>query len=430
MTEGVAAAICGGAGRWHTAGMLRPSLAVLAVPVALGLAVAPASRAHACGGMVLPDHGDRVGGMREQEVLVVFEPDRTVLLASAGYKGAGDGAAFLLPVRQNPTEVHEASLDVFLALDELTAPEVTVHVDDGSGEQRTLCGGGAKSGDANDSAGGDFGGEGGDDVMVLQRGTTASYAYEVVGGDTGTGVVAWLEQAGYSLPDDYAAAIEPYVADGYYFLAAKIKPGVADGALPPLEVHLPASEVEAFSIPFGLAAESLPPGEALNITVYLAAMGGVLPLTDPAARIDSNALVAYSPEATNYQDLYEEATADGGWVIDYSEGDFSSSRLVDGLSLAYEAGRAPTNETESVQGFIDRVPFPSLRLTRLRTTRSAQQLSDLALRKVTGEDVSRFFDATFNDQMTVCAMTRGSGALNVLLFPLLLVLRRRRTRAA
>ena len=48
---------------------------------------------------------------------------------------------------------------------------------------------------------------------------------------------------------------------------------------------------------------------------------------------------------------------------------------------------------------------------------------------VTGEDVSRFFDATFNDQMTVCAMTRGSGALNVLLFPLLLVLRRRRSGA-
>mgnify|MGYP002151351696 CR=1 FL=1 len=100
------------------------------------------------------------------------------------------------------------------------------------------------------------------------------------------------------------------------------------------------------------------------------------------------------------------------------------------LAVAYENGRAPSGDTAGVQAFIDRVPFPSLRLTRLRTTRSAQQLSDLALRKVTGEDVSRFFDATFNDQMTVCAMTRGSGALNVLLFPLLLVLRRRRTRAA
>lgn len=407
--------------------MLRPSLALLAVPVALGLALAPVERAHACGGMVLPEHAERVGGMREQEVMVIFEPERTVLLASAGYKGAGDGAAFLLPVRANPTEVHEASLDVFLALDELTAPQVTVHVDDGSGEQRTLCGAAAKDG----GAGGDLGdGRGDGDVMVLQRGTTASYEYEVVGGDTGTGVVAWLLQAGYPLPDDYAAAIEPYVADGFFFLAAKIKPGVADGALPPLELHLPASEVEAFAIPFGLAAQSLPPGETLNITTYLVASGGVLPLTDPATRIDANALVADSPDETNYAELYDEAIAGGGWVIDYSEGEFAAARLIDGLSSAYEAGRAPSGDTAGVQAFIDRVSFPSLRLTRLRTTRSAGQLTDLALQKVTGEDASRFYDATFNDQMTVCSLGRGGGALNVLLFPLLLVLRRRGARAA
>lgn len=403
--------------------MLRPSLALLAVPLALGLAMVPVDRAHACGGMVLPDHGERVGGMREQELLVVFEADRTVVLASAGYKGAGEGAAFLLPVRGEPLAVNEASLDVFLALDELTAPEVTIHVDDGSGEQRTLCGG-AKSGDA----GGLGNGDGDGDVMVLQRGTTASYEYEVVGGDTGTGVVEWLTAAGYPLPDDYAAAIEPYVADGYYFLAAKIKPGVADGALPPLEVHLPAIEVEAFEIPFGLAAQSLPPGEQLNITTYLAATGGVLPADVSAGPIPSGDIVAETPEETNYQQLYDQAISGGGWVVDFSE-EFAAERLIDGIDIAFENGRAPSGDATEVQAFIDRVPFANYRLTRLRTTQGAAQLKDLRLRKVVGEDVSRFIDTTFNDDTTVCSLTRGSGALNVLLFPLLLVLRRRRTGA-
>lgn len=415
----------GGAAGWHNAGMLRPSLAVLIVPLALGLALAPVGRARACGGMVLPEHGERVGGMREQEVLVVFEADRTVVLASAGYKGAGDGAAFLLPVRQNPLEVHEAGLDVFLALDELTAPEVTIHVDDGGGEQRTLCGG-AKSGDA----GGVFDGSNGrgdGDVMVLQRGDTASYEYEVVGGDTGQGVVEWLDAAGYPLPPDYAAAIEPYVQGGYYFLAAKIKPGVEDGALPPLEVHLPKSEVEAFSIPFELAAQSLQPGETLNITTYLAATGGVLPTEVDVVEIDRNFLVAESPEETNYEELYAAAVENGGWVIDFSEAEFSSTRLLDGFTNAFEAGRTDSGDAKAVQEFVDRVAFTGYRMTRIRTTLKGEELKDLKLQKVSGETVSRFFDATFNDNASPCSLTgRGGSILNVLLIPLLLVLRRRR----
>lgn len=375
--------------------------------------------------MVLPDHSERVGGMREQEVMVVFQADRTVVLASAGYKGGGEGAAFLLPVRQDPLEIHEASLDVFLALDELTAPEVTIHVDEGDGEQRALCGAAKVS----DGGGGLGNGRGDGDVMVLQRGTTASYEYQVVGGDTGTGVVEWLEAAGYSLPEDYAAAIEPYVSSGYYFLAAKIKPGIEEGALPPLEVHLPKFEVEAFEVPFGLAAQSLPPGESLNITTYLVAGGGVAPLEDAAVRIDANELVALSRDETNYQELYDEAVADGGWVVDFSEGEFAAENLLYGLNNAYEAGRSPTGDTTDVQAFIDRVPFTG-RVTRLRTTRTAAQLHDLKLRKVAGEDASRFYDAPFNDNMAPCSLSGRSNLLNVLLFPLLLVLRRRRAAPA
>jgi hypothetical protein len=402
--------------------MLRTDLRALsALPLALGLALVPARPAHACGGMVFPEHSERVGGMREQEVMVVFQADRTVVLASAGYKGAGTGAAFLLPVRQNPLEVHEATIDVFTALDELTAPQVSIAVDDGSGEERTLCG---QAGGVKDGGGGMDLGQG-DDVMVLQRGSTASYDYDVIGGDTGTGVVDWLTAAGYTLPDDYAGALDPYVADGYFFLAAKIKPGVEDGAMPPLEVHLPASEVDAFSIPFGLAAHSLPPGETINITTYFVAGGGVRPVNVGVARIDPTAVRATSPEETNYQEVYADNVADGSWVLDFSEAGFDADRVLLGWDNANEFGRPLADERAATEAFLARVPFTGQRLTRLRTTLGADQLADLQLGKHAEEqDVGRDYYTTFNDDSTVCSVGRSS-PINLLLFPLLLVLRRR-----
>jgi hypothetical protein len=44
--------------------------------------------------------------------------------------------------------------------------------------------------------------------------------------------------------------------------------------------------------------------------------------------------VADSPEATNYDELYADAVADGSWVVDFSQGEFGVDRLLDGLALA------------------------------------------------------------------------------------------------
>jgi hypothetical protein len=424
VTRVARAATRAGAVWWHTAGMLRPSLALLAVPLALGVALAPFGQARACGGMVFPEHSERVGGMREQEVMVVFQADRTIVVASAGYKGAEDGAAFLLPVRANPLEIHEAPIEVFVGLEEMTAPEVGIFVD--SGDMGGSGCAGTKAGDA--GGGNDLGMGGGDDdtVVSLQRGSTASYDYEVVGGDSGTDVVAWLGDNGYSLPDDYAGAIAPYVEDGYFFLAAKIKPGVAEGAMPPLEVHLPASEVEAFSVPFGLAAHSLPPGESLTIVTYLVATGAVAPMGEEAIHIDANEVVATSETTTNYQEKYDEVVQAGGWVLDMSDGSFSASDIALGFEIFTEEGPSMPEAKAAIDEFIARVPFDGRRITRLRATRTAEQLKDLGLRKVAGEDVSRRYDTTYNDNVAICSVGRRGVPMTAMLFPLLLVLRRRR----
>lgn len=394
--------------------------AVTAVAAPVALAPRPA---RACGGMVFPEHAARVGGMSQQELLVAFTPERTVLLASVGYEGATGAPAFILPLPAAPTEVTQADPAVLVALDELTAPEVTVTVIDDDHGGGGLCGSAGSLKDGGGGLGDDRG-----DVMVLQRGATADYDYVLVGGATGDTIGAWLDAEGYTLPADYAAALDPYVAGGDVIFAAKLKSTAPSGALAPIELHLPPTEPGAFSIPFGLAAQSLPPDQGLTITTYLLAAGGLAPANYPAAPIDQADLVAYNAIDTNYADLYAEATTAGSWVIDASLGDFSQDTLVSALDTAIDAGRADPDDRDAVATFAAHIDLPGARLTRLRTTLSADQLHDMTLKKVAGEDQSRSLYVTRDESSSAaCAVAPRRGVpLAVLLVPLLLLLRRRR----
>ena len=223
---------------------LLPALAAAA------LALAPAAPARACGGMVFPEHGQRVGDMSEQELLVAFTPERTVLLASAGYEGATATPAFILPLAIEPTMVMQSELGVFAALDDHTAPEIHIELLGQVGNDG-LCG--AQT--LKDGGGGLGNGRG--DVMVVQRGETTDYDWVLVAGDTGSSLADWLVDAGYELPPAYATALQPYLDADDFIFAAKLKSDAAAGALAPIELHLPPIEPTAFEIPFGLAAQSL-----------------------------------------------------------------------------------------------------------------------------------------------------------------------------
>lgn len=393
-----------------------------AIALALAFTLAPTAPARACGGMVFPEHSQRVGGMSQQELLVAFTADRTVLLASAGYRGAAGSPAFILPLPAEPTMVTQADPGVLIGLDERSAPTVMITTpgDDGGG----LCGSALKDG----SPGGLGNGRGdGDDVMVLQRGSTADYDYVVVGGDTGESITTWLSGAGYVLPADYAAALDPYINAGKYIFAAKIRSSAATGALAPIELHLPATEPGGFAIPFGLAAHSLPPGETLTITTYLLASGTLLPGNVDARPIDPAALVATSETETNYQALYDAAVADGAWVVDASLPDFSAADLLSGLDTAVGAGRADDADRDAVLAFTNRVPLGG-RLTRIRSTLGAGQLRDMTLTRATLDPREPTMYVTYDpDAGAGCRLGSRRGLpLGALLLPLLLLLHRRR----
>lgn len=386
------------------------------------LLLARPAPAHACGGMIFPAHSERVFGMSDQELLVVFAEAETVLVASAGYQdvSAAD-LAFVLPLAAAPTDVRDADRALFVALDERSAPRVDIFVDDGGG------GGGGCAADGGGKGFGDG------DVMVLQRGATATYEWVVVGGDTGTAIAAWLGDAGYTLPADYAAAFDRYVADDWFFFAAKVRPDVQTAALSPIELHLPPEQPETFEIPLGIAAYSLPPGEPLRITTYLWAGGPVRPADDEARAVDDADLIARSEDETNYPVLEREILDQGAWLID-----FSDAVAVADLQAAYaegvDAGLVKFEEgaPKAIDDFFERSGQSGGHLTRLRAELRPEKLHDLALRRDPDLAVDNVHRAVLDQRPAgACAFeTRGRLLDLLLLGGALLWLRPRRRTSA
>lgn len=407
-------------------------LGTLALALASALSLTHAPTARACGGMVFPSHEDRVGGMSDQEIFVAFTADETVLVASAGYQGI-DAAdfAFILPLASNPAEVRDGDPALFLALDEHTAPRISIYLDEGDEPSGGGCG--AKAGSTRD----DFsnGGEEGGEVVIEQRGQTATYEYTVIGGDSGSAVANWLTDAGYALPADYAAALDPYVSDGWFFFAAKVLPEATDGALAPIELHLPASPPEAFEIPLGIAAHSLAPDDPLRITTYVWADGAILPEAYPAEAIDATELEALSDSQSNYVELERavlESDPQGAWIIDTS-GPATPGVLENAYQLAIENGRADetTSDVAYVSDLFERLGAGEGHLTRVRAELRADQLRDTALRRSAGTTADNHHEVTFHDESADgCAIDRTGrfGGAMLLLVPVIAVLRPRRRR--
>lgn len=402
----------------------------------LGASLAPSTPARACGGMVFPGHAQRVGGMSQQEVFVAFTDKDTTVVASAGYEGI-DAAdfAFLLPLPEEPVIVIEADPALFQALDEYTAPTVETYTfDSGSGSGGFGCGAGLR----NDAAPGSGSGSSNGEVMVGQRGQTASYDWVVLGGTTGMAVAEWLEGEGYPLPADYATAIQPYVDDSFFF-AAKVRSEAIDGALRPIELHLHATMPEAFEIPFGLAAHSLSPGQDLGITTYLWYEGAILPENYGTGFIGPEEVTALSETETDYAQREQEildSDPDGVWIIDFS-GHASAANIEYAYSWGVDEGRI--DPTSSNPAFLDDFFIRYLEqdeghLTRLRARLTAEQLRDLRLRRSAGTEVSNihlaYYEADDDDSSESGTCTVGSRRRLplglVLLLPLVAWLRPRR----
>ncbi|MCA9544599.1 MAG: DUF2330 domain-containing protein [Myxococcales bacterium] len=226
--------------------------------VILGLALAPAA-ALACGGL-FPDTSSNEGAtFAGQAVLIDRRADRVDLHVRLTLAPGAEALAWVLPVAPGAT-LALGDDAVFTALDELTAPQVTI--------ERKVSGG--------CSAGDSAGGAPGDRVQVQAAGRLGDYEYAIIASGDAQAAVTWLQDNGFRLPDGAAEALQPYATQGMDLLgvrlARKAAAATEAGAPTPLVVSLADPGSDALPLfPLGLSALSA--DGPLPVVIYVIGPG-------------------------------------------------------------------------------------------------------------------------------------------------------------
>jgi hypothetical protein len=192
-------------------------------------ALAGPAQACGCGGYIAPDGNAAVA---EEKVLLRWDGQTEQLVMSLGVLGSSSEAAVVLPVpAQAQVELGDAR--IWEELGALTRPLV-VH------EKRYVFPfgfGGVGSEAMPGSAGG------GAMVTELSRQTLGPFQVSVLSAGDAAALGDWLNANGYTLSPGLAKTFEPYVTQGWYYVAVRLKPGSGPsltGALDPLKVTFPA----------------------------------------------------------------------------------------------------------------------------------------------------------------------------------------------
>jgi hypothetical protein len=215
---------------------VRVGLAVL-IAVSMSFAALPAG---ACGcGIYLPLEGE--ASVSEEHVLIRWDGQNEDIVMTLGVLGSSREAAVIFPV---PTRaaVKLADGKVFDELRELTKPvEKTVY------QFFPMIGAGAPA-----PAGG---------VTVLERQTLGPFDVSTLAATDAGALGDWLSANGYNLSEEVVRALEPYIAQGWYYIAVRLSPGAGEGsltgALDPLWITFPYDRIVYPMRPSALARSSL-----------------------------------------------------------------------------------------------------------------------------------------------------------------------------
>jgi hypothetical protein len=229
--------------------------------------------------------------------------DRTVLWDQIQYQGAAADFSWVLPVR--PGAYVETSRDAwFESLDAVTTARISAPAlscsqpSEGSG-----CG--CASGGDDDAAGGELtGGPGGDNgVTVLHEGTVGPYETVTLASTDGDTLTAWLGDHGYSVPDDVAPIIAEYVAEGFDFIALRLKSDVEVQKMTPIRVVTPGPRGP---LPLRMVAAGV--GDSVAITLFLIGEARYALPDLHASSLDESALSwDFATGTTNYAALEADA---------------------------------------------------------------------------------------------------------------------------
>lgn len=202
-----------------------------------GMLLAFLSPSYACGGFV-PVEGS-LAASDAQQALFELGADGVSVTYSARYSGDAADFAWVIAVPGAITNVQEGDADRLTAIEEASAPQVTV---DPTIDDAPMCGcgyGASKGGDLSNS---DTGG-----VDVTGTGYAGVFEYTTLAASDADGLVTWLTDHGYDV-SLVEAAVGEYVADtlDYEFVAVQLRPELAQAE---------NVQLNALQIDYGAAAD-------------------------------------------------------------------------------------------------------------------------------------------------------------------------------
>lgn len=193
----------------------------------LGLLTMPAA-ACGCGGYI--SH-DGTASVSRERALLRWDGQREQLVIALDVLGSSTEAALVLPVPSRAT-VKLGDARVWADLQHLTAPVVR-HEARPAVRGPVVRGPGAGAPAPTVAP-----------VTVLDRQTLGPFDVSNLAATDANALVRWLNENGYSLSAGLARTLTPYVAQGWYYVAIRLRPGSGDilkGSLDPLWLTFDAS---------------------------------------------------------------------------------------------------------------------------------------------------------------------------------------------
>ncbi len=271
------------------------------------MTLGPARDAHACGGtFVQVSAGQQTISVDGTRMAVLVSASATVLWSQIHYTGSASEFAWVFPVR--PGARLELSHDEwFAALDAVSAPVIDGPTQDcggGGGGCGCGCGAGAAGGSTAATQG---------SVQVLVNQTFGPYDSVVLQATGAGSLSAWLSQNGYAVPAASQTAIDAYVAEGYDFVALRLRPGQGTEAIRP--VRITTASPTPF-VPLRMMAGA--PGNVAVTLFVLAQSDYRTDLTVLGSSLDSSLKWDGAKGQSNYEDLAQAVMSDGSWLLEYA----------------------------------------------------------------------------------------------------------------
>ncbi len=245
---------------YHPAAMLRTSTTLAALTAATALTVGAPSRADACGCFAPPDPSVPVVQAGER---IVFAHEDGMVTAHIQIQYQGDASEFgwLLPLPSVPEDGLKLGVEeLFTQIINTTQPKYRVNLV--AGDSCDFNFPGRFAGSASDAQNAPPSEE--ESGLVVLQDSIGPYDYVVLDASTKDEMFDWLVENGYFIPTGTEDVVQPYIYDGAYFLALKLRKGNDVGDVQPVVLRYKADYA---MIPIVLTSVAANPDMGIQVWV-------------------------------------------------------------------------------------------------------------------------------------------------------------------